>query len=94
MFVHGDGNSLRSHLFADYHILQSDVNHLINSSHHQTSTRLLSTPSSSPLNQSLILQSTNQSSFGNLQSISGAQVSPIIENLLGRCTFNGIFTCR
>lgn len=41
------------------------------SSHHQTSARLLSTPSSSPLNQSLILQSINQSSVGNLQSISG-----------------------
>ncbi|XP_065200152.1 protein melted isoform X2 [Planococcus citri] len=59
-----------SHDSSNYHLIQSDVNHLMNSSsHHQTSARLLSTPSSSPLNQSLIL---NQSSVGNLQSISGS----------------------
>lgn len=33
--------------------------------------RLLNTQSNSPLNQSLILPSTNQSSIGNLQSMSG-----------------------
>lgn len=46
-------------------------------------TRLLNTQSNSPLNQSLILPSTNQSSIGNLQSMSGK----VLGNKINYCSY-------
>lgn len=58
-----------SHDSSNYHIVQSDVNQLTNP--HQSSTRILNNPSNSPLNQSLILHSINQSSIGSLEATEG-----------------------